>query len=60
MFHFIRPGIIEIMNLKVIFSLLFLKINISVTIYDSDLKSSVCILDILLQGQVSQIFYFGS
>ena len=36
----------EIMNLKLVLSLLFLNINISVTIYNIDLKCSVCARDI--------------
>ena len=37
----------------------FFNKDISVTIYVIDLKLSVCILNILLQGRVPQIFYLG-
>ena len=47
------------MNLKLIFSLLFLNINISVTIHAIDLKFSVRGHKILLKERVSQIFVLG-
>ena len=41
------------------FHFYFLNIDISLTIYVIDLKFSVCILKVLLQGRVSQFFYLG-
>ena len=48
------------MNLKLMFSLLFLNIDISVTLYTTtDLNFSVPLPDVLKGGRVSQIFHFG-
>ena len=52
-FHFNRPAIIEIMNL---FHFYFLNINISGTIYNIDLKFSVCVFNVLLERRKSQIY----
>ena len=54
-----RPRIKEIINVISIFSLLFLNMDISVTIYIINLRFSVCILKVVLEGRVSQISYLG-
>ena len=51
-YHFDRTGIREVVNR-------FIHIDISVTIYVIDLKCAVFVLNIPLDGSMSQIFYLG-
>ena len=50
LFNFIGPGIIEVMNLKCFYI---------VILYTIFILKILCVLDILLYGNVSQILYLG-
>ena len=55
MWHFDRPRNKEI----IFFHFYFLNMDSSVTIYITELKFSVWILKVLLEGSVSHFFYLG-
>ena len=54
-----RPKIRQIMNLNRIFHFYYLNMDFSVTIYIIKMKFSVCIITVLPEGRVSQIFDLG-
>ena len=59
MIHFNGPGIIEIINVILHFSLLFLNIDISVTICVINLKFSLRVPKDFLNGCLSRISHLG-
>ena len=60
MWHFDRPGIIEIINFLVILHFNSLNNDISVNMHVITLKFSMYILKVVLEGRVSQICQLGT
>ena len=53
------PRLSENINLKPFLSLLFFNMVISVTVQDFNMKFSMHVLEVLLEGRVSEIFDLG-